>query len=98
MHEGREMPAIVRIHLLTPKGMLQEKVEIPVKAGTRLDRFFDLLDKRCPVEKGFFRSVLKGRRAVTVLLNGERLDIEENRKIEIREGDEVVVLSPVTGG
>ncbi len=92
------MPATVRIHLLTSKGMLQERIEIPVGAGMRLDRFFDLLDKRFPVEKGFFRSVLKGRRPVTVLLNGERLDIEENRKTEIREGDELVVLSPVTGG
>lgn len=92
------MPATARIHLLTPKGMLQERVEIPVGAGMRLDRFFELLEKQCPVEKGFFRSVLKRRRPVTVLLNGERVDLEENRKIEVREGDELVVLSPVTGG
>lgn len=92
------MPATVRIHLLTPKGMLQERIEIPVQAGMRLDRFFELLDKRSPAEKGFFRSVLKGRRPVTVLLNGERVDLEEDRKIEVREGDELVVLSPVTGG
>lgn len=92
------MPATVRIHLLTSKGMLQERIEIPVGAGMRLDRVFDLLDKQSPVEKKLFRSVLKGRRPVTVLLNGERLDIEESRKTEIREGDELVVLSPVTGG
>jgi len=92
------MPAHARIHLLTPNGMLQERFEIEVGKGLRLDRALALLDKKAPVPKKFFRSVLKGRQGVTLLLNGERLDIEEDRKTEIRDGDELVVLSPVSGG
>ncbi|MEW6440263.1 MAG: MoaD/ThiS family protein [bacterium] len=92
------MPAFARLHLLTDQGMLQERIEIEVGSGLRLDQLMAKLDTRKPVPRGFFRSVLKGRRAVTLLLNGERLDFEEDRKTPIRDGDELVVLSPFAGG
>jgi molybdopterin converting factor small subunit len=92
------MPAFARLHLLTPDGMLQERVEIEVGKGLRLDKVLSLLDKKTTAQEGFFRSVLKGRQVVTLLLNGERLDLEEDRKTEIHDGDELVVLSPITGG
>jgi molybdopterin converting factor small subunit len=78
--------------------MLQERVEIQVGKGLRLDKVLSLLDKKRSVQKGFFRSVLRGKQVVTLLLNGERLDLEEDRKTEIRDGDELVILSPITGG
>jgi sulfur carrier protein ThiS len=78
--------------------MLQERVQMEVGKGLRLDKLLARLDKTGPVERGFFKSVLKGRQGVTLLLNGERLDITDAKKTDIREGDDLAILSPITGG
>jgi hypothetical protein len=78
--------------------MLQDKIEIDVGDEIRLDKLLGRLDKMGVGERGFFRAVRKGRRAVTLLLNGDRLDISEARKIVIREGDELAILSQISGG
>ena len=92
------MPAHVRLHLLTPRGMMQDKIEIDVGNEMRLDKLLGRLDKMGLRERGFFRAVRKGRQAVTLLLNGDRLDIAEARRTVIREGDELAILSQISGG
>ena len=92
------MPAHVRLHLLTPQGMMQDKIEIDVGSEMRLDKLLGRLDKMGLRERGFFRAVRKGRQAVTLLLNGDRLDIAEARRTVIREGDELAILSQISGG
>jgi len=69
-----------------------------VGKGFRLDKLLGKLDKKGPMEKGFFKSVLKGREGVTLLLNGERLDLSDVKKTVIRDGDTLAILSPITGG
>jgi molybdopterin converting factor small subunit len=78
--------------------MLQDKIEIDVGDEIRLDKLLGRLDKMGVGERGFFRAVRKGRQAVTLLLNGDRLDIAEARKTVIREGDELAILSQISGG
>ena len=92
------MPAHVRLHLLTPQGMMQDEIEIDVGNEMRLDKLLGRLDKMGLRERGFFRAVRKGRQAVTLLLNGDRLDIAEARRTVIREGDELAILSQISGG
>ncbi len=93
------MAAYVRMHLLSLQGMVQEKVEMDVGGkGLRLDKLLLRLDKKRFLEKGFFRSVVKGRQGVSLLLNGERLDFEEDKKVYIQDGDELAILSPISGG
>jgi len=92
------VPAYVRLHLLTPQGMMQDKIEIDVGNEMRLDKLLGRLDKMGLRERGFFRAVRKGRQAVTLLLNGDRLDIAEARRTVIREGDELAILSQISGG
>ncbi len=92
------MPALVRFNLLTPRGMLNEKIEIEVGKGIGLHKLLTRLDKMGKPEKGFFRAVRKGRQGVTLLLNGDRLDLAEARKTIIRGGDELAILSPISGG
>lgn len=92
------MPALVRIHLLTVQGMQQQKIDLDVGKGLRLDKLLSRLNKMGVPEKGFFRSVLKGRQGVTLLLNGERLDVTDARRTHIRDGDELAILSPISGG
>jgi molybdopterin converting factor small subunit len=93
------MPAQVRIHLLTAQGMRQKRLEVEVeRGGLRLDRLLSDLEKEGVAEKGFFRLVLKGKAGLTLLLNGERVDISDAKKTRIHDGDELVVMSPITGG
>ena len=92
------MAVLVRLNMLTHQGMLNEKIEIEVGKGVRLDKLLGRLDKMGKPEKGFFRAVRKGRQGVTLLLNGDRLDVADARKTVIREGDELAVLSPISGG
>ena len=92
------MPANVRLHLLTPSGMQQQRRTIDVGKGLRLDRLLGKLDREKVAEKGFFRSVRKGRQGLTLLLNGERLDISDMKKTRIHDGDDLTIMSPITGG
>ncbi len=92
------MPVQVRFHLLTAQGMQQDRVEMDVGKGLRLDKLLGRLDKKGPMERGFFKSVLKGKQGVTLLLNGERLDISDACKTLLRDGDNLAILSPITGG
>jgi len=69
-----------------------------VGRGLRLDKLLDRLDKERVAEEGFFRRVRKGRQGVTLLLNGERLDLSDARKTLVQDGDDLAVLSPITGG
>ncbi len=92
------MPVLVRLNMLTHNGMLNEKIEIEAGKGIRLDKLLGRLDKMGKPEKGFFKAVRKGRQGVTLLLNGDRLDVSEVKKTFIQEGDELAVLSPISGG
>lgn len=92
------MAALVHLHLLTPRGLLREKIEIDVGRGLRLHKLLGRLDKLGKPEKGFFRAVRKGRQRVTLLLNGDRLDLSAVRSTVVREGDELSILSPLSGG
>ena len=93
------MSAQVRLHLLTAQGMQQKRLEVDVgRRGLRLDKLLAGLDREGVAEKGFFRQVRKGRQGVTLLLNGERLDVSDAKKTRILDGDALTVMSPITGG
>jgi len=78
--------------------MQQKRLEVDVGNGLRRDKLLGRLDKEGVAEEGFFRSVLKGRQGVTLLWNGERLDISDRKKTRIRDGDDLTIMSPITGG
>jgi sulfur carrier protein ThiS len=96
--EEGSVPALVRLHLLTPQGMLQKEIGIETGDGLRLDKLLGRLDKMGLAERGFFRAVRKGRQGVTLLLNGDRVDIPDARRTVVREGDQLAVLSQISGG
>ncbi len=80
------------------EGMHAAALDLDVGQATDLQRIFSMLDGRRIVEKGFFRKAARGKVPVTVLLNGERLDPEEDMFRAVRDGDELVLLSPLSGG
>jgi molybdopterin converting factor small subunit len=92
------VPAHVRLHLITPQGMLQDRIEIDVGKGLSLHKVLGRLDKTGVPARGFFRAVRKGRERVTLLLNGDRVDLPDARKTVVRDGDELSILSQISGG
>lgn len=92
------MYAHVRFQLLTPQGMFQERIEIQVGRVLRLHKLLARLERMSKSERGFFRAVRKGGQGVTQMLNGDRLDMADARKTVIRVGDEIALLSQVSGG
>jgi sulfur carrier protein ThiS len=96
--EAYIVAARIRIHLMTFQGMQKADLDLDVGNGLRLEKVLARLDRNGVAEKGFFHSVLRGRQGITLLLNGERLDLKEHKKKEIRDRDELVILSPLTGG
>lgn len=69
-----------------------------VGKGLRLDKLLARLDETGLPEKGFFKSVRKGRQGVSILRNGERTDLSDLRGILVLDEDNLVILSPVAGG
>jgi sulfur carrier protein ThiS len=78
--------------------MCQERLELEVGKGLRLDKLLAKLDDTRLIEKGFFKSVLKGKQGIALIRNGERMDISDARRTTIYDGDSLVILSPITGG
>jgi sulfur carrier protein ThiS len=78
--------------------MCQERLELEVGKGLRLDKLLARLDDRRVLEKGFFKAVLKGKQGIAMIRNGDRLDISDARRTTIYDGDSLVILSPITGG
>lgn len=77
---------------------LNKVVDVELNEGATLDDLFTKLEKDGVVEKGFFKDILKARRPVTVLVDGERVSLPGDKKRVLKDGIEVSVVSPIAGG
>lgn len=73
-------------------------LELELKEGSTLMDMFNFIEKRGDVDRGFFKTILSQRRPVTVLLNGMRVNLSEERKKNLSDGDEISIVSPIAGG
>ncbi len=73
-------------------------LEVELPEGNSLLDLFNKIEKEKEVEKGFFQAILSQRRPVTVLINGERIDLSKDKKRKLKDGDEISVVSPIAGG
>lgn len=78
--------------------MLQDRIDIDVGKGLSLQKVLGRLDKKGVPARAFLRAVRKGRERVTLLLNGDRVDLPDARKTVVRDGDELAILSQISGG
>jgi molybdopterin converting factor small subunit len=74
-----------------------ELLEEPFVKGDTPASVLGRVDKRKAFGRKFFGKLLKNGGAV-LLLNGERLEHSEMKKKELKEGDEISVLSAIAGG
>lgn len=78
--------------------MFTAEMDLCVPAGTSLKRLFALADKSGKLPPKAMKKVLALPRPPTVLLNGSAIDVAEDLSYELREGDEVAVMTPIGGG
>ena len=90
----------VRVRLLGWGGegslVVEEELELDQEAKVR--DLFKKADRALKLPRPLFKPVLKGRLQATVLLNGDRLDLDQESGRPLAEGDEVSVIQSLAGG
>lgn len=77
---------------------LNKVLEVELPNGSTLLDMFEKIEKEGEVEKGFFKALLSQRRPVTVLINGDRIDLSKDKKRVLSDSDEISIVSPIAGG
>jgi molybdopterin converting factor small subunit len=73
---------------------VDEYVRVP--EGTTLEKFLDVADEaNIPLREAIANSPHLGE---TIMLNGERCPVTENAARVLKDGDEIYLLAPITGG
>jgi molybdopterin converting factor small subunit len=78
---------------------IMAKGEVELSDNSDLKTFFKKADRALGFSRPkVFRLALKMAIQPTILLNGDRLDMPEGLSQRLKDGDEVTVLTPLTGG
>lgn len=79
--------------------MVTAEGDVELKTGATIKAFFDRADTSLGYgRQRYFKRSLKMTGWLTILLNGDRLDLPEGLKKTLVDGDEVTVLTPMAGG
>lgn len=88
----------VRVALLRPEGPFLKETDLEIEEGATVERLFKEADKSLGLKERVFKQTLKGRFKATVLLNGDRLDLDRAKDIILQADDEISLLSGMAGG
>lgn len=83
---------------MEPSGPVLEEAGLELDPGATLGQAFKRADKALGLRRGLFKSCLKSRRNITILLNGDRLEGKGMAKRILEPGDEIILLSGLAGG
>jgi len=78
--------------------MMTHEFELEIPEGTTLKKAFKLADKSKHYKGKLIKKILGLPRQPTVLLNGTSLDVPDDLDAELKQGDEVSIMTPVGGG
>jgi len=90
----------VRVKLagFVDRKMLTADFELMAPEGVSLKKLLSLADKSGAYPGKTMKKVLGLPRPPTILVNGASIDLPEDLKMTIKDGDEVAVMTPVAGG
>ena len=78
---------------------IHEEGSVDVKDGIILKDFLKIADKKLGFEKKkYFQNAFKQGILPTLLLNGDRFDLPDGFTYRLKDGDEISVLLPMSGG
>ncbi len=88
----------VRVAVLELDGPLVKEADLEVKDGSTLAYVFKRADRALALKNKVFKSCLKGKYKASVLINGDRVDMDAAGSMVLHPEDEVSLLSGMAGG
>ena len=99
---GRKRPKTLRVSLnlraFVGGQMVRASLEAQAHEGDRIKDFLKRLRREGTLEPSVVRFILKRNSAVTLLQNGNRLDMPKGASAPLADGDTLSILTPVAGG
>jgi len=92
------MKVSVKLMVLLGAKMVNESFEEEVAEGTSVEQLFRQVDGSRRLQRKYFQEALSAGRPPVVLLNGSRVEVPEELGEQLKDGDEVSVVSPIAGG
>jgi molybdopterin converting factor small subunit len=78
--------------------MTTAEFDLAVPEGTSIKELFTLVDKSGQLKGKAMKKMLAALRPPTVLHNGRGLDVPEELKTTLAAGDEIAIMTPMSGG
>jgi hypothetical protein len=78
--------------------MVHLSVDVQAREGDELTGLLKRLGRQGTIEPPLVRYILKGKPGVTLLRNGDRLDMPQSACLRLADGDALSVFTPVAGG
>ena len=88
----------VNVRAFIDGNMVRVSTVAQAHEGDQLRDLLKQLAREGAVDASVVRYILNGPRGVTVLQNGNRLDMPEAAKAPLADGDELSILTPMAGG
>jgi molybdopterin converting factor small subunit len=71
---------------------------VELKEGSTIADLIKKGDKEFGFKKKYFKLLTRQGRLPTILINGDRLDLPEGYEYRLKDGEEVSILLPFSGG
>ena len=78
--------------------MVRASLDAPAREGDRIKDLLKRLRREGALEPSIVRFILKRKSSVTLLHNGNRLDMPKGASAALADGDTLSILTPVAGG
>lgn len=93
------MKLVVKIAGIIYKESINLVLNEEVPDGLNISELFKLLDKSKALKgKKYFSKILNLPKPPVLLVNGERKEIPEDLQLVLKDGDEISLISPMSGG
>ena len=97
----KQMKAIqvsLNLRIFVGERMVRASVDAQAQEGDRIKDFLKRLRREGTLEPSVVHFILKRNSTVTLLQNGNRLDMPKGAGSPLADGDTLSILTPVAGG
>jgi molybdopterin converting factor small subunit len=88
----------VNLRVFVGGRMVRASVDAQAREGDRIKHFLKRLRREGTLEPSVVRFILGRKSPVTLLQNGNRLDMPKGASSPLADGDTLSILTPVAGG
>jgi len=96
--QTKRIQVSLNLRVFVGQRMVRASVDAKAHEGDRIKDFLKRLRREGALEPSVVRFILKRSNAVTLLQNGNRLDMPKGASSPLADGDTLSILTPVAGG